>query len=83
MTTTYYLKQIITTTEGATADEAKYVYTDENACLIRFHSLMAANMNESKIAVCTLMIVADDGKNVYVMRQETFRRATETETAEE
>lgn len=71
----YYLKQIITTTEGVTADEAKYVYDNENSALVRFHSLMAANMNEEKIATCTLIIFCDDGEHPLSMtRIETFRR---------
>ena len=80
--TTYYLKTILVTTAGVVADEPKYVYTDETACLVTFHSNMASYMNASDVAMATLMMVVDDGKNVYVARQETFRRATE-ETAEE
>ena len=74
----YYLKQIITTTDGFVADEKKYTYDDENSAMIRFHSMMASNMNDPTIATCTLMIVVDDGKrDLYVMRSETYRKLAE------
>ena len=74
----YYLKQIITTTDGVVTDEKKYTYDDENLAMVRFHSMMASNMNDTTIATCTLMIVVDDGKrDLYVMRSETYRKLAE------
>lgn len=73
----YYLKQIITTTEGKVADELKYVFDDENSAMVRFHSLMASNMNEPTIATCTLMVVVDDVErqhDLYVLKTETYRK---------
>ena len=74
----YYLKQIITTTDGVTSDEKKYIYDDENSAMVRFHSMMASSMNDPTIATCTLMIMVDDGKrDLYVMRSETYRKLAE------